>query len=609
MRIRPTPFSPPRHAPAGAMLTSWLALVLLSDAGWAQSTWRVSMGAGGAEANGLSAYPIFSADGRYVVFQSAASNLVPGDTNLVQDIFVRDLQNGTNERVSVDYLGNEVSVSSTNPAISDDGRFVAFHSSATNLVLGDTNGTSDIFVRDRQLGTTERVSLSSLGGQAQGHSAQAAFTADGRFVAFQSGAADLVPGDTNGAFDIFVKDRVGGTIVRLSIGPGGVQANGGSFDPKLAAAGRFVAFESQATNLVLGDTNGFSDCFVYDRLLGTTERVSVGPAGAQGNAYSATTLISADGRFVVFLSAATNLVAGDTNGGVDIFVRDRLFSTTERVSVDSSGAQSNGTASAPALSADGRFVAFVSTASDLVPGDTNGLRDVFVRDLQLDRTTRVSTSWLGGQANAECLGPSLPADGRFVVFPSSASNLVLGDLNFSSDIFVHDPDATGFASVCGPGAGGVIACPCANPASGSGRGCNNSAATGGAMLAVLGVASLSADTLVFGTSGELPTAISVVVQYGAAESTGVVFGQGVRCAGGPLKRLYVKTASNGSIIAPDTSVGEAKVSTRSAARGDPIGAGQSRWYLVYYRDPVVLGGCTNTKSFNATPTGRVNWLP
>jgi Tol biopolymer transport system component len=615
MRTRPSPFSAPRRAPrpahpaagAGPVLTPWLALLLLAGAGWTQTTWRLSVGAGGAQSNGLSTYPILSADGRYLAFQSAASNLVPGDTNLVQDVFVRDLQNGTNERVSVDSLGNEVSVSSTNPAISADGRFVAFHSLATNLVPGDTNGTSDVFVRDRQSGSTERVSLSSGGGQAQGHSAEAALSADGRFVAFQSGAANLVAGDTNGAFDVFVRDRQSGTTERVSVGPGGVQSNGGSFDPKLSADGRFVAFESQATNLVSGDTNAGSDIFVFDRLLGTTERVSVSTAGAQGNGFSIATVISADGRFVVFESYATNLVAGDTNAADDIFVRDRQLGTTERVNVDSSGAQSNGSAEHAAISADGRFVAFVTTATNLGPGDTSTLRDVYLRDLQLGLTTRASTSWLGGPGNAECLAPSLPADGSFVVFPSSADNLVLGDSNFSSDIFAHDSDASGFASVCEPGVGGVIVCPCSNPPSGSGHGCNNSSATGGASLAAVGVAHLSADTLVFGTYGELPTATSIVLQGNAEISTGAGFGQGVRCAGGSLKRLYVKTASGGIIIAPNTASGDPTVSARSAARGDPIGAGQSRWYLVYYRDPVVLGGCPAASTFNATPTGRVDW--
>jgi len=602
MRTRPTPFSLPRHAP------SWLALCLLSGAGWAQTTWRVSVGAGGAQSNNISAFPVVSADGRYVVFQSGASNLVLGDTNLVQDIFVCDLQSGTTERVSVDSLGNEVSVSSTNPAISADGRFVAYHSLATNLVPGDTNGTSDIFLRDRQLGTTERVSVSSGGVQALGHSADAALSADGRFVAFQSGATNLVTGDTNGQFDIFLRDRQLGTTERVSVGPGGVQAIGtGSYDPKLSADGRFVAFESQATNLVAGDTNAASDVFVYDRQLGTTERVSVSTGGAQGDGYSIATDISADGRFVVFGSYATNLVAGDTNGAEDIFVRDRQLGTTERVNVDSSGAQGNGFAEHAAISANGRFVAFVTTATNLAPGDTGTLRDVYVRDLQLGLTRRASTTWVGGPPNSDCLAATLPADGRFVVYPSSANNLVLGDSNGVSDIFASDPVASVFASVCEPGVGGVIACPCSNPPSGSGHGCNNSAATGGATLGVAGVASLSADTLVFGTYGELSTALSVLVEGGAGVSTGLVYGQGVRCTNGSFKRLYTKSASGGSITAPNLGGGEASVSTRSAARGDPIGAGQSRWYFVFYRDPTVLNGCPATSTFNTTPTGRVNW--
>jgi hypothetical protein len=260
--------------------------------------------------------------------------------------------------------------------------------------------------------------------------------------------------------------------------------------------------------------------------------------------------ISADGRYVVFQSIADNLVAGDTNGFADIFVRDRLNGTTERVSVDSSGAQADGTSDLfPYISADGRYVTFASLATNLVGGDTNGLEDVFI----------------------------------------------------------HDRGATGFTSLCDAGIGGVIACPCSNPPSATGHGCDNSSATGGAVLSASGIAYLSMDSVVFTTSSEKPTATSIVMQGNALASGGLVFGQGVRCAGGSLKRLYTKTASGGSITAPDFGAGDPMISSRSAALGDFILAGQSRWYLVYYRDPTVLGGCPSTSTFNATQTGRVDW--
>ena len=176
-----------------------------------------------------------------------------------------------------------------------------------------------------------------------------------------------------------------------------------------------------------------------------------------------------------------------------------------------------------------------------------------------------------------------------------------------SDIFIRDRFATGFTSLCDPGTGGVIACPCANAPSGTGRGCDNSSATGGAVLTAGGVAYLALDSLVFTTSGEKPTATSILLQGDAAIATGAAFGQGVRCAGGTLKRLFVKTAVGGSMSAPDFGAGDPTISGRSAALGDTLQAGQSRWYLVYYRDPTILGGCSASSSFNATQTGVIGW--
>src|SRR6185295_7492640 len=189
-----------------------------------------------------------------------------------------------------------------------------------------------------------------------------------------------VPGDTNGASDIFVRDLVGGTTERVSIPNGSGQADAASYAPSISADGRFVVFESEATNLVGGDTNNLRDIFVRDRQLGVTERVDVPTGGGEADATSYTPSISADGRFVSFGSLATDLVGGDTNGTGDVFLRDRQIGTTARVSVDSAGAQGNFVSDDPVISADGRYVAFRSYATNLVPGDTNGFTDVFVRD-------------------------------------------------------------------------------------------------------------------------------------------------------------------------------------------------------------------------------------
>jgi Tol biopolymer transport system component len=233
-------------------------------------------------------------------------------------------------------------------------------------------------------GATERVSLGPNGVQGNGSSGNISnpvLSADGRFVAFDSAASNLVPGDTNGVLDVFVHDRRLGTTRRVSVGPNGRQGNAGSYAPVLSANGRFVAFYSAADNLVRGDTNRSLDVFVHDRRLGTTRRVSVGPNGRQGNAGSYVPVLSANGRFVAFDSAASNLVPGDTNDSTDVFVHDRRLGATRRVSVGPNGRQGNDGSTYAALPADGRFVAFTSFASNLVPGDTNGALDVFVHTL------------------------------------------------------------------------------------------------------------------------------------------------------------------------------------------------------------------------------------
>ena len=285
--------------------------------------------------------PSINGDGRFVVFYSDAANLVPGDTNAAEDIFVHDRQAGTTERVSVSSNGTQGNGYSYSPSISEDGRFVAYYSDATNLVPGDTNVFEDIFVHDRQTGATERVSVSSGGGQGNLNSLNPAVNSDGRFVAFESGANNLVVADTNNGRDVFVHDRQTGATERVSVSSGGVQGNQSSLAPSISSDGRFVAFFSSADDLVVGDTTVNFDVFVHDRQTRTTDRVSVSSSGTQGNLNSFSPSVSGDGRFVAFASDSDNLVAGDTNVNFDIFVHDRQTGTTERVSVSSSGTQGN----------------------------------------------------------------------------------------------------------------------------------------------------------------------------------------------------------------------------------------------------------------------------
>ena len=587
---------------------------LLAGAAAAQSTSRVSLDSAGRQVDGGgSGSASISADGRYVAFESSATDLVPGDTNGNIDVFVHDRQTGTTERVSVDSSGAQVQRDSWEARISADGRYVAFTNFATTLVPGDTNDASDVFVHDRLTGATERVSVATTGVQGNDASFRPSISADGRYVAFVSSASDLVVLDTNGTLDVFVHDRQTGRTKRVSVDSAGNEGDGftGSYFSSISGDGRYVAFLSFATNLVPGDTNDDWDIFVHDRATSMTERVSVGPGGVQANGLSdGIPSISADGRFVAFVSYATNLVAGDVEGVKDIFVRDRLNGTTERVSVDSSGTGENGDCGFdPSISPDGRFVSFSSYADNLVAGDTNVTRDIFLHDRQAGTTERVSVSSTGVQGELGSDHPVVSFDGRYVAFESYATDLVPGDTNIWSDVFVRDRAYAPSASLCDPGVGGVLACPCGNPPSGAGRGCDNSAATGGASLSASGVAYLTQDTLVFTTAGEKPTATSVLLQGTAVNAGGATYGQGVRCVGGILKRLYTKTASGGSVTAPDFGAGDPSVTTRSAAKGNVIGAGQSRWYLVFYRDPIVLGGCPSTSTFDATQTQRVDWIP
>ncbi len=596
------------------VLRSLSMLVLLSGLCSAQRTERVSLGANAAQANAQADTGGFgrtiSTDGRFVVFWSSATNVVVNDVNGLPDVFVRDRLLGVTEMLSVASSGQQGDGFSFGPlALSSDGRYVAFGSTSTNLVVGDMNGWMDVFVRDRLSGTTERVSISSLGSEGDSGSYSPTLSSDARYVAFYSHATDLVFGDLNTCDDCFVRDRLLGVTERISVATSGLEGNDSSQYPAVSGDGRFVAFMSLASNLVQGDSNGTWDVFVRDRAINTTIRVSVDSAGVQASGASTIAGMSSDGRYIIFSSLASNLVPGDTNASADAFVYDRNTGITERISVSSSGAQGNAPSIPLSLSDDGRFISFRSTATNLVPGDTNSASDVFLRDRVLGTTERLSIATDGSQSNGVSGGAGMTPDGRYVLFSSDATNLVPNDTNNVRDVFIRDRFAAGFTSLCDPGTNGVLACPCNNTPSNTGRGCDNSSSTGGAALTAIGIAYLSLDSLVFHTSGERPNATSVLLQGDSLLANGAVFGQGIRCAGGALKRMYVKAALGGGIVAPDLSAGDATISMRSALLGAPIQAGQPRFYLVYYRDPLVLGGCPASSTFNCTQTGSVVYWP
>jgi Tol biopolymer transport system component len=406
-------------------------------------TTRVNTDSNGVQASFVSSEPSISSDGRYVAFASYAANLVPADGNSTQDVFVKDTVTGITVRVSTDSNGAQGNGISYNSSISSDGRYVAFWSGASNLVADDTNFTNDVFVKDMVTGRTARVSTDSGGAQANGESSFAAISANGRYVAFRSNASNLVVGDTNGVWDIFVKDTLMGTIRRVSTSSSGAQADRDSHDPSISSDGRYVTYQSDASNLVPGDTNFRWDIFMRDTVTGTTTRLSTDSNGVQATGFSYSPSISGDGRYVAFRSEASNLVAGDAYFNFDIFVKDTSTGMTTRVSADSSGLQGNGNSSEPAISGDGQYVAFSSDATNLLAGDENGVRDIFIKHALVGALTAASIAVpnLGASGNSWSYVPSISGDGRYLAFSSDSTNLVAGDTNRRRDIFVKDTAA------------------------------------------------------------------------------------------------------------------------------------------------------------------------
>ena len=316
---------------------------------------------------------------------------------------------GTTTRISLDSAGTQGNSSSFDPAVSGDGRYITYSSAATNLVVGDTNLSSEIFLFDTTTLATTRVSVDSAAVQGNSSSADSAVSGDGRYITYISDASNLVVGDTNGHRDVFLFDRITAVTTRVSVNNAAVQGNADSSSPAISADGRYITYTSDASNLVVGDTNVATDVFLFDRITLVTTRISVDSALTQSNAGSSNSAISGDGRYITYISAASNLVESDTNVAFDAFLVDRITLVTTRISVDSAATQNNGNSFNPAISGDGRYITYDSDASNLVASDTNEASDVFLFALP-----------------AVAAVPALAATGSDPIAPLAIAVLLLG---------------------------------------------------------------------------------------------------------------------------------------------------------------------------------------
>jgi hypothetical protein len=406
---------------------------------------RASVSQEGSQGNSDSAFPSLSHDGRYVAFYSSADNLVPGDSPITAHIFVRDLVANTIVNATVAQSGgfaNGSSVFNTQASrttISQDGRYVTFASDSTNLVPDHSDIYQDIYVRDLVAETNEIVTMSSTGGIVDNQSWDPSISADGRLVAFNSSATNLVNPATSSQ-QVFLRDLDLNQTILVSVNSSGQVANWACWEGAISANGHYVVFSSDASNLANGDNNGTRDVFIRDLNSNTTNLVSVSLTGTVGNNYSGRPSVSADGRYVVFESGASDLISDDSNNHYDIFVRDTVLNQTYRVSIGLNGSQSNGESGGSNISADGRYIAFHSSATNLVSSPQVPVGNVhcYVHDRITGATSLVSKALDGSPAGQQCWYPNLAGNGSKVSFHSEASTLVANDTNNTTDVFVRE---------------------------------------------------------------------------------------------------------------------------------------------------------------------------
>jgi Tol biopolymer transport system component len=400
---------------------------------------RVSVSGAGLEGDGVSRVVDVTADGRGIVFESDADNLVANDTNTTfSDLFYKDLVTGQVTWITAPRVAGSFGFGGYGGDVSPNGRYLVFETQATNLVDGDSSARKNIFVQDLMTGTVSRVTTGPNGEPANGASSNASFSADGSNIVFESSADNLGAADDNFYNDIYVKNFFTDQISLISKSTTGEKANGHSFAPQFSSNGQFIVFESEASNLVLGDENNKADIFIKN-LKGDLEIVSrEGTTQAQDVCRSA--VVSADGRYILFETRATDFEGNDGNGTWDVFLKDRTSGAISRISSTSGGAAGNAgsTSIGAKFSADGRYVFFESDASNLVAGDNNNASDVFRKDLITNEIVRMSVALDGSGGNGDSRDGRLSQDGRYFFFSSEASNLVANDTNNAFDIFRTD---------------------------------------------------------------------------------------------------------------------------------------------------------------------------
>lgn len=549
-----------------------VALVLTSSA--AQSVVkRIQTAPGGAAPNHSSTYPAtprrsLSADGRFFAFASHASNLVAGDVNLQGDVFVHDRLLHTTRLVSVSTSGVQGNQASSDPSISDDGNLVAFFSGSTTLVPGAPSQFGGIFVRDVAAGVTTRENYGPGGVDPNQPCTDHALSGDGLRLLFLSRASNLVPNDSQSTRDVFVRDRVSGAVTCVSVTPAGQPGNDSSETATISRNGRYVVFLSFASDLVAGDTNGRDDLFVRDLASGVTELLTPDVAGTSPWSFGVGSA-SDDGRFIAFSSAASSLVVGDVNGLPDIFLRDRGLGLTTLISATPLGGPAYGTTAYPVISADGNVVVYTSSASDLTTNDHNGQTDVFRWDRPTGVTSLVSVSLDGTSATGVSANADLSANGRTIAFRSVASDLVQGPDSVHANEYISEVGALSLV-YCTAGTSGIGCVPSIAPI-----GAPSATAASQFTIRVSGVDGQRTGTIFYSVNdpdlGALP--------WGATSSS--------FCLKLPVQRTPAQ-ATGGSVGACNGQLQlnwNSFVSANSGALGVPFSAGTTIHAQGWYRDP------------------------